>query len=397
MPLPPHLRFGIFMAPFHEVGHNPVYALERDLQLIQWLDQLGFDEAWVGEHHSAGWEIIASPEMFLVAAAERTRTIKLGTGVVSLPYHHPLMVANRIVLLDHLSRGRAMLGVGPGALVTDALMLGLDPTRQREQMDESLNVIMRLLTNPEPYTYESDWFRLHEATLHLRPFTHPHMPIAVASAESPAGMITAGKHGAGVLSIGVASGLRGAVNLPKQWAIAEEQAEAHGQRMRREDWRLVIPVHLAESRKQALDDCRSGAARWQREYFVRTLGRRFPTDYPDDEVIDRMVAAGAWIVGTPDDLIEAIQHFDEVTGGFGGLMVTTVEWTSREKVWRSYELVADYVMPRFQGSLVALEDSNRRSRAVSQELARAREASLEQAYHSYEHSRSAAVDLVDDE
>src|SRR5690349_11311110 len=189
----PHLGFGIFMAPFHEVGRNPTYALERDLQLIQWLDQLGFDEAWVGEHHSAGWEIISAPEMFLAAAAERTRSIKLGTGVVSLPYHHPLMVANRIVLLDHLSRGRAMLGVGPGALVTDALMLGLDPSLQRERMDESLTVIMRLLSDPEPLTLDGGWFTLKDATLHLRPYTRPHMPIAVASAESPSGVLAAGK------------------------------------------------------------------------------------------------------------------------------------------------------------------------------------------------------------
>jgi len=182
MVLPLRMKFGVFLAPFHEVGRNPTYSLERDMQLIQWLDQLGFDEAWVGEHHSAGWEIISSPEMFLAAVAERTRTIKLGTGVVSLPYHHPLMVANRIVLLDHLSRGRAMLGVGPGALVTDALMLGLDPTVQRQRMDESLSVIMRLLTDPEPLTYEGEWFTLRDATLHLRPFTQPHMPVAVASA-----------------------------------------------------------------------------------------------------------------------------------------------------------------------------------------------------------------------
>jgi limonene 1,2-monooxygenase len=387
MALPRRMRFGIFMAPFHEVGRNPTYALERDMQLIEWLDQLGFDEAWVGEHHSAGWEIIASPEMYLAAAAVRTRTIKLGTGVLSLPYHHPLMVANRMVLLDHLSRGRAMLGVGPGALVTDALMLGLEPTLQRERMDEAMTVIMRLLTDPEPLTYDSDWFKLRDATLHLRPFTQPHMPIAVASAESPAGMITAGKHGAGVLSIGVASGLRGAVNLPAQWAIAEETAAEHGQTMKREEWRLVIPVHLAESRQEALDDCRMGAARWQREYFVRTLGRKFPTDFPDGEVIDRMVGAGAWIVGTPDDLISAIEHFDEVTGGFGGLLVTTVEWTSREKVWKSYELIADYVMPRFQGSLAGLEGSNRRSQAASRLLGQAREASLERAYQSFEARR----------
>jgi limonene 1,2-monooxygenase len=384
MPLPQRMSFGIFMAPFHEVGHNPTYALERDMQLIQWLDQLGFDEAWVGEHHSAGWEIIASPEMYLAAAAERTRTIRLGTGVVSLPYHHPLMVADRIVLLDHLSRGRAMLGVGPGALVTDALMLGLEPARQRQRMDESMSVIMRLLTDCEPLTYDSDWFKLRDATLHLRPYTQPHMPIAVASAESPAGMITAGKHGAGVLSLGVVTGLRGAVNLPAQWAIAEEEAAKAGRTMNRADWRLVIPVHLAESRKEAFDDCRKGAARWQREYFVRTLGRRFPTDFPEDQVIDRMVDAGAWIVGTPDDLIAAINHFDEVTGGFGGLMVTTVEWTSREKIWKSYELIADYVMPRFQGSLAGLEASNRHSRAMSNEIGTTREAALERAYQSFE-------------
>src|SRR5919204_1340590 len=166
MPLPARLRFGIFMAPFHRVGENPTLALKRDLELIQWLDTLGFDEAWIGEHHSAGWETIASPEVFIATAAERTRKIKLGTGVVSLPYHHPLMVANRILLLDHLTEGRVMLGVGPGALVTDALMLGIEPTRQREMMDEALGIIVRLLADPTPLTYKGEWFELRDAMLH---------------------------------------------------------------------------------------------------------------------------------------------------------------------------------------------------------------------------------------
>src|ERR671936_3124884 len=142
------MKFGVFMAPFHRPGENPTLALERDLEIIQWLDVLGFDEAYIGEHHSAGWETIGSPEVFMATAAERTRRIKLGTGVISLPYHHPYMVANRILLLDHLTEGRVMLGVGPGALVTDALMLGIEPTRQREMMDESLGGILRLLTEP---------------------------------------------------------------------------------------------------------------------------------------------------------------------------------------------------------------------------------------------------------
>ena len=155
MTLPQRMKFGIFLAPFHQLGENPTLALERDLELIQWLDYLGFDEAWIGEHHSAGWEIIASPEIFIGVAAERTKHIKLGTGVISLPYHHPLMVANRMVLLDHLTRGRVMLGVGPGALVTDALMLGIEPNTQRPRMDEAMGVIMRLFTEDEPITHET--------------------------------------------------------------------------------------------------------------------------------------------------------------------------------------------------------------------------------------------------
>src|SRR5215210_8571804 len=162
------MTFGIFLAPFHRLGENPPLAIERDFKLIELLDELGYDEAWVGEHHSAGWETIASPEIFIGVAAERTRHIKLGTGVISLPYHHPLMVANRMVLLDHLTRGRVMLGVGPGALYSDAQMLGIPTTGLRERMEESLDVIMRLLTETEPITYKSDWFELNNATLHLR-------------------------------------------------------------------------------------------------------------------------------------------------------------------------------------------------------------------------------------
>src|SRR5438046_3084604 len=165
MALPARLKFGIFMAPFHQLGEDPTLALDRDLELLQWLDYLGFDEAWIGEHHSAGWETIASPEVFIATAAERTKHIKLGTGVISLPYHHPLMVANRMILLDHLTKGRVMLGVGPGALVTDAVMLGIEPTRQREMMDESLGVILRLLTETKPVSHKSDWFELNDAAL----------------------------------------------------------------------------------------------------------------------------------------------------------------------------------------------------------------------------------------
>ena len=192
MNLPEKMKFGIFLGPFHKVGENPTLALERDMELIQWLDTLGYDEAWIGEHHSAGWETISSPELFIAAAAERTRHINLGTGVVSLPYHHPFMVANRMVQLDHMTRGRVMFGVGPGALPTAAYMMGIAPNTQRAKMDEALGIILRLFTELEPITYKADWFELNEAVLQLRPYQKPHMPIAVASIQSPSGVQLAG-------------------------------------------------------------------------------------------------------------------------------------------------------------------------------------------------------------
>jgi limonene 1,2-monooxygenase len=372
------MKFGVFMAPFHRVGENPTLALERDLELLQWLDLLGFDEAWIGEHHSAGWETIASPEVFIATAAERTRRINLGTGVVSLPYHHPYMVANRMVLLDHLTRGRAMLGVGPGALASDAYMFGINPARQRAMMDESLGVILRLFTETEPITHKSDWFELHDALLQLRPYQYPYMPVAVASVQSPAGVQVAGKYGAAVISLSVPRDMLRQTTLKDQWAIAEEAAAEHGQTVRREDWRLSVGCHLAESRKEAFEDIRVGSGRVVTEYFGNTLGHEVP-DVPADQIVDFMVERNQWIVGTPDDCVAGINRLMEASGGFGGLLIRVEDWAPRDKLHRSYELLARYVMPQFQGSLVGIETSNRWASQVKDTLQVNRRAGLQAA------------------
>ena len=387
MTLPARLKFGIFMAPFHWLGENPTLALERDLELLGWLDNLGFDEAWIGEHHSAGWEIIASPEVFIATAAERTKHIKLGTGVVSLPYHHPLMVADRMVLLDHLTRGRVMLGVGPGALVSDADALGIDPVTQRRRMDEALGIIKRLLTETEPITHESEWFTLKESVLHLRPYTQPHFPIAVAAAQSPSGMVLAGKHGLDVLSVSVIRDGAVAPNLKEFWKIAEETAAEHGNTMNRDGWRVVIIAHLAETRKEAMEQARVPAGRYQREYMENTLGQAAVSDGPADGIVDVMVERGAWCVGTPDDLIATIERLDEETGGFGGLLIQANEWGTREQVLHSYELLARYVMPHFQGSLVNLITSQAQSAENREQLVAMRAQALERAQQDHAERR----------
>lgn len=385
MSLPERMKFGVFMGPFHRVGENPTLAIDRDLELVQWLDYLGFDEAWIGEHHSAGWEIISSPEIFIAAAAERTRYIKLGTGVVSLPYHHPFMVANWMVQLDHMTHGRVMLGVGPGALPSDAYMMGIDHTVQRPRMDEALGVILRLFTATEPITYKSDWFELREALLQLRPYQRPYMPVAVASVQSPAGVALAGKYGAAVLTITVPRDPSASTesDLRNLWAIAEESAAEHGQEVRREDWRLVLPVHLAETRKEAREEARMGAGRYLREYSEGTNGRRPVFDGPLDKVIDFMADAGYWIVGTPDDCIEGIKRLDERSGGYGGFLVQTIDWAPREKMLHSYELLARYVMPQFQGTVASTAASNRWARERREELVAGRIRAIEQARQDY--------------
>jgi limonene 1,2-monooxygenase len=378
------MDFGIFLAPFHRAGENPTLALRRDLDLVTHLDRLGYDEVWAGEHHSGGWELIASPELFLAAAGERTTRIRLGTGVVSLPYHHPFNVADRIVLLDHLTQGRAMLGVGPGALAGDARFLGVEPTRQREQMDEALGVIMRLLTEDEPVTYKSDWFELNEAQIQLKPFQRPTMPIAVAATVTPTGMVCAGKHNIGVLSVATYT-QAGVGAISDQWRYAEQSAKECGQPPPdRGKWRLVIPFHLAATREQAIQDVEVGAESWFNEYMINTLGSSMLQPVPNGRVlIEGMNAFGGGVIGTPDDAIECIKKLQTLSGGFGGLLGLGHEWTEREKIWHSYELFARYVMPEFQGTTRGTKQSIAWTIENKASLQAGRDAALEKAMKAH--------------
>ena len=350
------LKFGIFLAPFHRLGENPTLAIARDMELIEWLDWLGYDEAWIGEHHSAGWELIASPELVIAAAAERTKHIKLGSGVTSLPYHHPLLVAQRFVQLDHMTRGRVMLGCGPGALTSDAHMLGIEAVTQRPRMMEALEAITRLLKCEEPVTMKTDWFELREARLHLAPYSDPLFEIAVASTITPFGMVAAGTFGLGVLSIG--AGLPGGPEaLAEQWRIAEEAAAKTGKTVDRRRWRLVVNAHIAEDDEQALREVRAGERVETQTYFEDTLGR--PPGRSDDP-LRQGVAMGTTLVGSPETVTKGIHRLIELSkGGIGGVLFRAHEWANHEQTLRSYELFARYVMPRFQGSLDTIIGSNR--------------------------------------
>jgi limonene 1,2-monooxygenase len=350
------LKFGIFLAPFHPVGQNPTLALERDLQLIEHLDQLGFDEAWFGEHHSAGYEIIASPEVFIAAVAQRTKHIRLGTGVSSLPYHHPFMLADRLVLLDHLTRGRLMIGVGPGALPSDAFMMGIEPAKQRDMMEESLEAILLLLEGNEPVTMETDWFKLVSARLQMRPYQRPFPEVAVAAQVSPAGPRAAGRFGCSLLSIGATSA-GGFDVLSLHWQVMEERATEFDTTVDRSKWRLVGPMHIADTKEQAIKDVEFGLEEWV-DYFQRVAALPLAPDTTNFEsLVDALNASGFAVIGTVEDAIAQVDRLRTQSGGFGSFLLMGHEWADTAATRHSYELFARYVAPQFQGSAATLTAS----------------------------------------
>jgi limonene 1,2-monooxygenase len=353
---PAPLRFGVFFAPFHPVGQSPTLALEYDLDRVVALDRLGYDEAWFGEHHSGGYEIIGCPEIFIAMAAERTRHIRLGTGVVSLPYHHPWLVADRMVLLDHLTRGRVIFGAGPGALPTDAHIMGIDPVEQRRMMEESLEAILALLRTDEPVRRKTDWFTLNDARLQVRPYTHPHFEVAVAAMLSPSGPRLAGKHDTALLSLSLSVD-GGFAALGTAWGVVEEQAAKAGRPVPdRSTWRILGNLHLAETRDQAIEDCTYGLKDFA-DYFGGGAGFVPLANKVDGEpdtprsFVERYAGGGSVVIGTPDDAIEYIQGLLDQSGGFGTFLALGHDWASPAATLRSYELFARHVIPHFRGQL----------------------------------------------
>src|SRR6266403_1090847 len=283
--------------------------------------------------------MIASPEMFLAAAGEHTKRIKLGTGVISLPYHHPFNVAQRMVQLDHMTGGRAIFGSGPGALASDAHTLGIDPMTQRDRQDEAIALIRRLFKG-ERVSAKSDWFTMNDAALQILPLQED-MPFVVASQISPSGMTLAGKYGIGIISLGSMS-TQGLMALPTQWGFAEDAARKHGTTVSRSDWRVLLTWHIAETREQARREAGAGLMRWHNEYDVGTLQR-----------------PGLQPFTSPEDVVKMIKNLMEVSGGVGAIIGFAHDWANPENTRRSWDMVARYVIPEINGYISGLRKSQK--------------------------------------
>lgn len=363
------LRFGYFIAPFHRAGTNPTLALQRDLAFVEHLDALGFDEVWLGEHHSAGSEIISSPEIFIAAAAERAKRIRFGTGVISLSYHNPLWVADRLMLLDHLTHGRIIGGVGPGSLPSDSSMIGLTPTDTRELLETNLDIVVRLLAG-ETVSAKTATHQLFDAKLQLAPYSDGGIPLSVAAVASPTGARLAGKHGIGLLSIGATLTVEGFNALSYHWGIVEERAAAFGTQVDRKNWSLVGLFHLAETEKQAREEVKFGIEPWFR-YFQKVAA--FPQMTMPGEQLDEMIDVindnGAGVIGTPERAREQVQRLWDQSGGFGCMLQMGHEWANPAATRRSAELFAAEVMPHFQGQAQPTLDAASRAGQARENLA----------------------------
>lgn len=358
------LKFGMLMFPIHQPSHDPTLQLEEDLDLAVHADRLGFDEFWFGEHHSGGWQIICDPLQMVVAAAQRTRRIRLGSGVSTLAYHHPKMLLESAIQADHLTRGRLMLGVGAGALVLDNTMLGLDPMDARGAMAEGVEAMMRLLAGDGPVTMVPTHARweLRDAWLHLAPYSDP-LDIRVAVFNSPSGPRLAGRYGLGMISFGPAAsvGLGRQNRLQLALERARYMADQHGQTLDRSRWSAMAPMHLAPTEAQAREEVRFGIAPYF-DYLRQILPMNLPTDSDPDHLIDAMHVAGHGVVGTPQMAIEHIQRVQELSGGLGTFLIEHAGWADHDATLRSLRLFAREVAPAFTGS------TRRRLEAHAREL-----------------------------
>jgi limonene 1,2-monooxygenase len=356
------MKFGFFMMPAHSHFENPTLAFERDLELIEYAESLGFDEFWVGEHHSGGWETIPAPDIFLAAAATRTKRIRLGTAVINLSYHHPFDIAERMAFLDHLAYGRVMLGCGPGVLSPDIQLFGLEPTELRPMMNESLDIILKLYREDGLVSYDGKYWQIKDMEVQVKPYQEPHLPIYAVSSGSGNSIRVAAERGLGVISGAYTQ--PGAMDIGQQWGAYEDLSKASGHTPSRGDWRLSTSIYLADSNEQAMKDVSEGVIEEARQYFFQTGGKVTYEAYPgqpaEEITVDQIIDQRKWIIGDPDHCVRRIKEMEEATGGFGGLLMVSVEWTSTEKWKRSLELFARYVMPQFNRSLRGIQASYNR-------------------------------------
>lgn len=357
------MDYGLFIMPLHPPARPVADTYEDDLQTLIAADRLGYSEAWIGEHFTSAWENIPCPDLLIAKAAGVTERLRLGTGVVLMPFHNPLEVALRFATLDHLTRGRFMLGVGSGGIAGDRKAFGIELNAQDAAAltREGIEVVVKAWAG-EPFVHEGRFFKYNvpepdhttETGILLRPYQQPHPPIGIAGvSRSSAGLALAGEHG----WIPMSTNFLQPDVLRQHWASVEAGAARSGRRPSRRQWRIAREIYVAETREQAVRDARDGAmARAFRDYMLPLVAsgpyglaafKPIEGEVPDSEITIDYLIENVWIVGSPDDCVAKVRALYEAVGGFGTVLMIGHDWHPEPRKWmRSLELFAEKVMPR---------------------------------------------------
>ncbi|MCH7653611.1 MAG: LLM class flavin-dependent oxidoreductase [Chloroflexi bacterium] len=355
------MEVGFFTMPLHPPGSDYTQTLDDDLEQLVVLDELGYKEAWIGEHFTSVWENIPAPDLFIAKALAMTKNIVLGTGVTCMPNHNPFMIAHRIALLDHLAHGRFHWGVGSGGFIGDFKVFGFDPEtgEHRSMARDAVDVVLKIWDDPEPGVYEHKWWRftipepIDEIGLrfHLKPYQKPHPPIGVAGVSPNSETLRlAGERGWIPMSINLVP----TSQLATHWEAVQEGAQRTGRVADRSIWRIAREVYIADTTEQARKDALEGVlSRDFERYFkplltemkVLSLMKKDP-DMPDSEVTPEYLVDNIWVVGSPDDVTEKLRRLYDDVGGFGVLLAMGHEWQPRDKWVNSMTVLAKEVMPR---------------------------------------------------
>jgi alkanesulfonate monooxygenase SsuD/methylene tetrahydromethanopterin reductase-like flavin-dependent oxidoreductase (luciferase family) len=353
------VEIGLFTMPSHPPERSLYDGQQWDLQVLRWADELGFKEAWIGEHHTAPWEPHPAPDLIVAQALLQTKNIRLGPGGFLLPYHHPAELANRVAMLDHLAQGRFNFGVAASGLPSDWAMFDVDgfSGQHREMTREALDVILRLWTEDEPFEHKGKYWNVNKTermydTLvpHIKPFQQPHPPIGVAGLSKTSDTLKlAGERGFLPMSLNLNPSY-----VKSHWDAVEEGAQRSGRTPRRAEWRLVREVFVAETDEEAWKlSVENMMGRQMREYFLGLLGAFGFTEYlkhdpdvPDADVTPAYCAQHNWLIGSPKTVAERLHAVYDDVGGFGVLLVFGFDYADNPEAWHtSMQLLTQEVLP----------------------------------------------------
>ena len=360
------MKAGLFLMPSHPPERDTFEAHNWDLDVLVLAEELDYTEAWIGEHFTAPWEPVPSPDLLIAQALMRTKRIKLGTGVHLLPFHHPIELAHRVAYLDHLAQGRLLLGIGSGGLPSDMELFGVDfdASEHRERTRESLEIMLHIWESEGPSEYKGKFWNAKVpdpkeyewATLSVfrKPFQKPHPPIGVAAASPGSETLKiAGEKGYIPMSLGL-----GQAYLAGHWDAVLEGAERGGRAPpARSEWRLVRDVWIADTDEEAIRGARDGMLfRAWKEYlhplfsfgpYPFTAAMKHDESIADEAVTVEYMLEHLWLVGSPETVAQKIRDLHEASGGFGILLAMVLDHSADQPGWeKSMRLLTDEVLPR---------------------------------------------------